>query len=347
MLLFALSPALAGYADAVDGLPTHADRETFLWTNAVRIDPPAFQDDYPCSFSSFSGSEQTTKPLLFHSDGLGAAAAYHSGDMDADGYFSHDSNDGTPWDQRIASFYNGGWVGENIAWGYSSPFSAVIEGWMCSDGHRSNIMSSSYGELGTGVSGVYWTQDFGTGSGPPRVMAMGLHLPAEPGVEVLLAVDLQVASPVDAIYAVLDGVRFDLDLAIGTETRGLWSATVEVPAGSCHAYYFVAESGDLTETWPETGSYGWGDCTFDDPGAGWLADQEPVLDDGSTTEPTPEGTTTDPGPSGTGPGDETTPATSGTAATPTTVPEGCGCGTGRAGGAGVLALALLAVRRRR
>lgn len=341
MLLLALSSALAGYADAVDGLPTHAERETFLWTNAVRVDPSAFQADYPCSFASFSASERQPKSLLLHSEGLGAAAAYHSGDMDADGYFSHDSNDGTPWDVRILSFYSGGWVGENIAWNYPTPFSNVIDAWMCSDGHRANIMNPTYGELGTGVSGPYWTQDFGSGSGPPRVMAMGLHLPEEPADEVVLAVDLEVPAPVDAIYAVLDGVRVDLALQIGTDTLGLWSATVPVPSGSCHAYYFVAEGAGLAETWPETGSYGWGDCAFDDGGASWLASQEPILDDGTTTDPDPGGDDDDDD-DGAGP----TTAGTGTTASPGagTAPEACGCRTGGASGA---MLPLLALLRRR
>ena len=344
MLLFALSPALAGYADAVDGLPTHADRETFLWTNAVRIDPAAFQDDYPCAFASFAPDEQVSKPLLWHSVGLGAAAAWHSNDMDAHEHFDHDSSDGTPWDQRVMSFYNRGWVGENIAWGYGAPFSAVIDGWMCSAGHRSNIMSDGYEELGTGVSGVYWTQDFGTGSGPGRVMAMGVHLPAEPADAVALGVDLQVPAEVDAIYAVLDGTRVDLSLSLGTVTRGLWTAEVAVSGGDCHAYYFVAERGALSETWPETGSYGWGACAFDDPAAGWLATQEPLPSDpttggGTTTGPAP-------GPGDDGPGLIIDSPPEGSAGTATEPAGGCGC-DGVAGGAGALPILLAALVGRR
>jgi MYXO-CTERM domain-containing protein len=354
MLLLALSPALAGYADAVDGLPTHEERETFLWTNAARIDPASFTNDYPCSFGSFAAAEQTTKPLLWHNDGLTAAADYHSTDMDVDGYFDHDSNDGTPWDVRIMSYYSGGWVGENIAWGYSSPFSAVIEGWMCSSGHRANIMSSSYQELGTGVSSDYWTQDFGTGTPPSRVMAMGIHLPEQPAADVVLAVDLEVPVPVDALYAVLDGARTDLTLSIGTDTRGLWTATVPVPAGDCHTYYFVAESGPVLETWPETGSYGWGGCAFDDPGAGWLATQEPLPAEGTTTPgggttTVPGGGTTTPG-GGTDPTGTTASGTDPTGETPAPLTTGCGCGSTGSGGAVLGALGALAVgagRRRR
>lgn len=351
-LVFSVGVASAGYADAFDGLPSHEERETFLWTNAVRIDPSAFEADYPCSFSSFSSSEQQPKSLLWFDEGLAEAANYHSTDMDEDGYFDHDSNDGTSWDDRIYSYYDGSTIGENIAWGYRSPFSAVIEGWMCSSGHRSNIMSAGYDELGTGVSGDYWTQDFGNGDAPDRVMAMGLHLPEDPGGEVSLAVDLEVPTPVDAIYAVLDGDRVDLQLELGTDTLGLWTASASVSSGDCHVYYFVAESGPLVETWPEDGSYGFGPCAFDDAGARWVASQEPLPGAGTTTTD-PGGTdpgTTDPGTGGGDPTGGDPPATStagGTTAGTAAPPAGCGCAGGPPGAGGLALLALVCVRGRR
>jgi uncharacterized protein YkwD len=73
-----------------------------------------------------------------------------------------------------------GWTGiaENIAAGYPSP-DAVVAGWMASPGHRANILSPKYREIGVGVVsggryGTYWTQEFGLrpaglmdGSAPP------------------------------------------------------------------------------------------------------------------------------------------------------------------------------------
>ncbi len=54
-------------------------------------------------------------------------------------------------------------AGENIAFGYSSP-KQVVNGWMNSDGHRKNILSSSFSKIGVGCyesSGVlYWSQFF-------------------------------------------------------------------------------------------------------------------------------------------------------------------------------------------
>ena len=54
-------------------------------------------------------------------------------------------------------------AGENIAYGYPTP-AAVVSGWMNSDGHRKNILSSSFTKIGIGCfsSGgvLYWSQFF-------------------------------------------------------------------------------------------------------------------------------------------------------------------------------------------
>lgn len=54
-------------------------------------------------------------------------------------------------------------AGENIAYGYATP-QEVVDGWMNSEGHRKNILSSSFTEIGVGCyeyNGVlYWSQFF-------------------------------------------------------------------------------------------------------------------------------------------------------------------------------------------
>ena len=54
-------------------------------------------------------------------------------------------------------------VGENIAYGYSTP-AQVVNGWMNSEGHRKIILSASYSKIGVGCysSGgvLYWSQFF-------------------------------------------------------------------------------------------------------------------------------------------------------------------------------------------
>ena len=90
---------------------------------------------------------------------LGKAAQGHASDMARNDYFSHDSQTGASFVDRIKrSGYlkgTGTWtVGENIAWatgGQASP-RAIVQAWMRSAGHRANILSGSFREIGIGVA---------------------------------------------------------------------------------------------------------------------------------------------------------------------------------------------------
>jgi uncharacterized protein YkwD len=84
---------------------------------------------------------------------LSAAAARHSVEMAADGYFAHNSNNGAAFWKRLASYSgsaSNGWsVGENLIW--SSPDldpSAALRMWMASPEHRKNILTASWREIG-------------------------------------------------------------------------------------------------------------------------------------------------------------------------------------------------------
>ncbi|WP_240686792.1 CAP domain-containing protein [Amycolatopsis suaedae] len=95
-------------------------------------------------------------------DRLDTSAQKHSEDMSAKDYFSHTSQDGTTFDQRIkaAGYPKPG--AENIAKG-TPDADQVMELWMKSDGHRRNILNCKLTALGVGVAtdGWYWTQNFG------------------------------------------------------------------------------------------------------------------------------------------------------------------------------------------
>lgn len=72
-----------------------------------------------------------------------------------------------PWQRISSTGFPGSATGENIAAGYASP-SDVVEGWMSSDGHCSNIMSPESNVVGVGYyvapqSGYvhWWTTNFG------------------------------------------------------------------------------------------------------------------------------------------------------------------------------------------
>lgn len=147
----------------------------------MRTDPDRYSSAYPCSYSSWRSSAVGPKrqPLVVTGSGaniLNSAARAHSAEMASRNYFSHNSADGTSASARITRGfgYPSSYVGENIAAGQRSVL-AVCAAWMCSSGHRSNILRCGFDTLGSGVAGaldkasasasskygIYWTNDFG------------------------------------------------------------------------------------------------------------------------------------------------------------------------------------------
>jgi uncharacterized protein YkwD len=89
---------------------------------------------------------------------LDAAASAHSGEMLADGYFDHNSFDGDAYWKRIAGFYpeprTGTWaVGENLLWSPAAiDAQQVVALWMASPGHRVNVLSPLWRQVGIGFT---------------------------------------------------------------------------------------------------------------------------------------------------------------------------------------------------
>lgn len=93
---------------------------------------------------------------------LSAVAREKSDDMRRNGYFDHVSPTyGSPFDMMKAFGISYRAAGENIAMGYPTP-AEVVDGWMNSEGHRANILNTSFTEIGVGyiADGHYWTQMF-------------------------------------------------------------------------------------------------------------------------------------------------------------------------------------------
>jgi len=99
------------------------------------------------------------KPLAV-STKLSSAAAAHTREMGADGYFEHDSFDATPFWKRLARWYpSRGWrswsVGENLL--YRAPdvtAESSVQMWMSSPPHRANLLSRSWREIG--ISAIHF-----------------------------------------------------------------------------------------------------------------------------------------------------------------------------------------------
>src|SRR5919202_2089560 len=90
---------------------------------------------------------------------LTLAARQHSQSMATQGYFAHESADGSAFWKRVKRFYPQGragyWsVGENLLW--SSPDvspSGALDMWMHSPEHRANLLTARWREIG--ISAVH------------------------------------------------------------------------------------------------------------------------------------------------------------------------------------------------
>lgn len=178
--------AAAALAIGISGLSV-LPANAFAGCSAENV--PAINAAYESRVAQLVNQERAANglPPLKLIPTLSAAARYHANDMGADDYFQHDSFDRTGSGlqrvcgafERVNLWYSG-WTaaGENIAAGYDSP-EAVMAAWMQSEGHRSNILSPDFVELGVGYfSGAgtfpsYWVQDFGRRSGVSPLIVAG------------------------------------------------------------------------------------------------------------------------------------------------------------------------------
>lgn len=79
---------------------------------------------------------------------------------------SHTDSRGKALTDRVNEFeYAWSAIGENVAYGYTTP-EAVVQGWIKSPGHYENLIGKDFTQIGVGVSvaangRVYWAQVFG------------------------------------------------------------------------------------------------------------------------------------------------------------------------------------------
>lgn len=99
---------------------------------------------------------------------LDTAALLHSTNMGVRDFFMHcDPDTGKGHGTRMSDAgYAWNSSGENIATGYATP-ATVMDGWMNSSGHRANILSANFHEIGIG----YWYE--AVDSAPKRTTSVG------------------------------------------------------------------------------------------------------------------------------------------------------------------------------
>lgn len=96
--------------------------------------------------------QQNNLPALQLNGQLNAAAAAKAANMFAENYWAHNSPSGkTPWDFIHGAGYNYVYAGENLARGFSTA-QDTINAWMASPGHRANVLSANYADVGFAIA---------------------------------------------------------------------------------------------------------------------------------------------------------------------------------------------------
>lgn len=109
-------------------------------------------------------SKNGLAPLTANTE-LSKMATVKAQDMINKNYFSHTSPTyGSPFDMMTKFGIKYTAAGENIAYGQKTA-AEVMNGWMNSPGHRANILSSNYTQIGVGLAKkadgtIYWVQEF-------------------------------------------------------------------------------------------------------------------------------------------------------------------------------------------
>jgi uncharacterized protein YkwD len=126
---------------------TYVDKDLVLeLVNKHRIN--GYQSDYV--------SLPPAEPLIWD-DTLALAAFNHCTDMYENNFHSHKGSEASLPGNRLKKLgYKCKTWGENIAKGYRMERN-VINGWMLSYGHRSNIMTQKFRKIGVARVGNYWT----------------------------------------------------------------------------------------------------------------------------------------------------------------------------------------------
>ncbi len=144
---------------------TDAEKLVIQYCNLARMNGSAFNNAFLADLLSSNNSYEQSlvdtlkniadKPLLYPNEQLCKAAEYHANDIGPEGKTGHNSSDGTNFAVRVRSFYNGGWVAENISYGHDNALEIVrqllIDKDVASLGHRKNILNENYCRIGIAI----------------------------------------------------------------------------------------------------------------------------------------------------------------------------------------------------
>jgi uncharacterized protein YkwD len=160
--LLALAASLAAVCAVLAGLAAGPAAAKARACTGTQLHPSQLApEDYAGAILCLLNNERDAehlKPVRYSSQ-LGTAAAPFTASMRDLGFFDHVAPNGsTPTTRIRATGYLKNarrWmIGENIAWGESwkgTP-AAIMAAWMASPGHRENILTGRFREIGIGVA---------------------------------------------------------------------------------------------------------------------------------------------------------------------------------------------------
>lgn len=143
-------------------LPSTGSGSTTVPSSPTTSAPNTSQSAYASQVVTLVNQERAKAGLspLTVNTALSAMALDKAKDMYNNGYFDHTSPTyGSPFDMMTQYGIRYTYAGENIAKGQQTP-AAVMTAWMNSAGHRQNILSPNYSQIGVAYYNGEWVQEF-------------------------------------------------------------------------------------------------------------------------------------------------------------------------------------------
>lgn len=307
--LFITSTFSDDYGTKQDSLPNWQERALLVLTNTCRMNPQEYRDTYIQSGLDILLPQNypSVDPLYWNYNLNNAARDYANIMADAN-TLSHELEG--KFSTRLSKYYSGRNIGENIAYGYQDPF-AVMIGWICetsnpsnavpdgvNDGHRRNIMSSGFNELGCGYTRSvtvsdrghqrithWWCQDFGGGNSKYSYhpIPAASHFFTSDNEITFMANCFSNDNQITSVSLVIDNSNYNMELHIGEHSRGTYILNLPLTSKSRNYYFLVELSDKSTARYPESGmlvTYGEGnsekDFTSDSETNTLISDETPV-----------------------------------------------------------------------
>lgn len=156
-----------GVSELIAANPSISNPSLIYPGQKLTIPPPSALSAYEDEVIRLVNVERSKRGLgtLKKNWEVARVARYKATDMANKNYFSHTSPTyGSPFKMMETFGIRFSAAGENIAMGQRTP-QEVMTAWMNSPGHRSNILSGSFTQIGVGAAKnkngtIYWSQMF-------------------------------------------------------------------------------------------------------------------------------------------------------------------------------------------